>query len=102
MPFAPLLPLLSAVLWTASVAVCVRSGCVLALFFLTRREEMFPRVLGWTGTAYGTVSATLFSVGWWQAGVFLGVMAAGCGVLWRRGRNDRKAGREMPQEPTIP
>lgn len=88
---SPALPLLSAVLWTASVAVCARSTCVLAVFVLARRDDLFGRVLGWQGASFGLVSATLVSAGRWEAGAVWGIMAAGCGMLRRRERNHGKA-----------
>lgn len=87
MTVTPSLPLLSAALWMASVAVTTRSACHLAVLAFTRRDNVTGRVIGWQGLAFGLVSATLASVGNWGLAAVLGVMAGACGVLWRRERN---------------
>lgn len=82
-------PPLSAALWVTSLAVYARGACHLAAWAVTRRMQGLGRVYGWYSLASGLVSATAFSVGWWQAGLFFGVMGPVLGVLWQRERNYR-------------
>lgn len=87
----PVFPLLSGALWTASVAAVARSACHLAAFAVTRGEQCAGRVYRWQAAAFALASALLLSVEAWQAAVPFGVVAAGCGVLWRQERNREKA-----------
>jgi hypothetical protein len=87
MILAPRYPLLSCALWVASLSVYVRGACHLTVTLA--RGRPLGRVLGWYAAASGLVSATAFSVGWWQAGALFAVMGAGCGVLWVRERRSK-------------
>lgn len=88
MTMAPRFPLLTALLWVASAAAYVRGTCHLAVALV--RNRPLGRVLGWQAAAAGLVSATAFCAGWWQAGVFFGVMAGACAVAWRRERKSKE------------
>ena len=88
---APPFPLLYAVLWAASVAAYARGLCHLALYAVTRREELQLTVLGWGAAAAWLTSATALSAEAWQAGVPFAVLAGWCAVAWRRERK-RAAG----------
>jgi hypothetical protein len=94
MTLNPVFPLLSSVLWMASVAVTARSACHLAVFAFTSRAWLAGRVYAWQATAFGLIGATLVSAGAWQYGVPFGALAALCAVLWQRerGRVWRQAG----------
>lgn len=87
---APVLPLLSCALWAASVAATARSACCLLAFAVTRNEQCAGRVYRWQAAAFALASALLLSAEAWQAAVPFGVVAAGCGALWRQERNQRK------------
>jgi hypothetical protein len=89
---APPFPLLYAALWAASVAAYARGLCHLAGFAVTRREELRAPLLGWGAAALGLTAATALSGEAWQAGVPLAVVSAWCAVLWRRERDNGKAG----------
>lgn len=86
----PPLPLLYAALWTASLAVSARATCLLAVFLVTSREELYGRLLGWQGAALWLASATLFSAEAWQFGVPFAGLAAWGAFLWQRERRRGK------------
>ena len=83
----PAVPVLSAALWLAVAAAGTWSTCLLAVFAVRRKPEMFGRLLGWQAVTFGLSSAALFSMENWPAGVFVGGVAAAAGLLWRRERN---------------
>ena len=87
----PLFPLLSLALVAVSMAATAWSACLLAVLAFCGRRELLRTVSGWPAVTCALVSATLLSTGTWQFGVLFAVLAAGCGVLWRR---ERKRGKE--------